>query len=101
MKINSVGIDAYRQLSDNSQVNRRNQAENTENSKKTGQVEIPIQENRISSKVGVKLQQGNFLDRLTTEEKQALEMLFSKYGVDGSKSTDSAPKTGILVDFKA
>ena len=101
MKVNPVGIDAYRQLGDNSQVNRRNQAEGAENTRKTGKVEIPIQENRISSKLGVKLQKGNFLDQLTNEEKQALEMLFSKYGVNGKLSTDSTPKTGILVDFKA
>ncbi len=101
MKINSVGIEAYRQLGGNAQVNRHSQSGKTESALKSGRVEIPIQDNRVSSKLGVKLKEGSFLDRLTPEEKQALEMLFSKYGAGGVNGSSDSLKPGTFVDFKA
>ncbi len=108
MKINAVGIDAYRQMQNDSKVNSRQVAtQNQSKAENTGKVNLPGQTSRISSKLAVKLQEGSFDDLLSTEEKQALEMMFDRFKtagmLDGGYAEDGAveqPILGTLVDVK-
>jgi hypothetical protein len=78
MKINPVGVETYRQAMGKPQVENKPMPEN-----KTGineaKVKIPGQTDNAGSKLSVKLKPGAFVDMLSTEEKQALELLFAKY----------------------
>lgn len=80
MNINAVGINAYRQLDTDNQTARRQNAEQTTNSTTAReQVEITGQAAKTGSALGVKINRGAFEDILTTQEKEALEMVFAKF----------------------
>jgi hypothetical protein len=85
MKINAIGIDAYRQATE-TQSGRKSIASQSENkTEQTEKIKIPGQGNTVGSKLSVRLKSGTFLDQLSGEEKQALELLFDKFrqmGVD-------------------
>jgi hypothetical protein len=108
MKINSIGIDAYRQTAANTQTSKKaTLAENESKINQSNKVSIPVQENTITSRLAVKLKSGDFTDMLSTEEKKALEMLFEKFG--GSVGSAGYSKTsgvenkalvGNIVDVK-
>jgi len=78
MKINPVGVETYRQAMGKPQVEYKPMPGN-----KTGinnaKVRIPGQTDDTGSKLSVKLKPGTFVDMLSSEEKQALELLFAKY----------------------
>jgi len=80
MNINSVGINAYRQLDVDNQVSRRQDADQTARSQETKTpVEIAGQTTQTKSALGVKLNRGAFDEILNTQEKEALEMVFEKF----------------------
>ncbi|UCD17468.1 MAG: hypothetical protein JSV44_00750 [Candidatus Zixiibacteriota bacterium] len=108
MNINSVGIDAYRQVRDDTQVTRRPVSEQQGKAvEKTDRVKIPGQVNKSGSRLAVKLRQGAFVDMLTEQEKQALELLFDRFRAAGVLDSGydkdgpaEKPPVGTLVDVK-
>jgi len=70
---------------------------------KTGKIQIPSRTDRIGSDLSVKLEGIDYAEMLSPEEKQALELLFEKYG-DKKGSMDSSasnkPELGTFVDVK-
>ncbi|MFH2037245.1 MAG: hypothetical protein ABIJ45_12645 [Candidatus Zixiibacteriota bacterium] len=92
MKINPIGIEAYRQTMEKSKTDVRPQIEKNAETSKSSAVHLPGQANKIGSKLANKLESGTFADMLTTEEKQAFEMVFEKFrqiaSADGSYRHD-------------
>ena len=104
MKINPIGVETYRQAMGKPQVENKAVAENKTRINET-RVKIPGQVEKTGSKLAVKLHPGSFVDMLSTEEKQALELLFAKY--NNVKQGDYSPggdtgqaHLGNLVDVK-
>ncbi len=80
MKINAVGIDAYRQTVNEAQVSRKSfSADNQVQAEKIDRVQIPGQGDNTGSRLAVQLKKGGFVDMLSEEEKRALEMVFEKF----------------------
>ena len=107
MKINAIGINSYRQAMEKPQVEKRPAPENQPNVKKSDSVSITDRADRVGSKLGVRLEPGTFVDMLSTEEKQALENVFEKYGRPGMLTGTYAKggqsetvKTGAHLDVK-
>ncbi len=106
MKISPIGIDAYRQANEKPQVENRQPAQK-EQAKRTDTVRIPERTQKTGSDISVKLKPGSFSDMLSTEEKQALDILFEKYREIGAKQAayskngrEDKPMTGNFVDVK-
>jgi hypothetical protein len=108
MKINPIGIQAYRQTVGEAQVNKKaTSTESVNNPGQTDRVVIPGQGDATGSKLSVQLKNGNFLDMLSTEERKALEMLFDKFKNAGSegltyekKGTSEKSRLGNIVDVR-
>lgn len=105
MKVNPIGIDAYRQAMDKPQVENRAAATKKEEAAKTSQVQIPGQVNKIGSKLAVKLKPGTFVDMLSAEEKKAFELVFEKFrqlttadGAYSKNGENNRQTTGNFVD---
>lgn len=106
MKINSIGINAYRQTVTENQKRIPTPGENAA-AKAADRVLIPGQEDSISSKLAVQLQRGKFADMLTPEERQALELIFEKFRLAGlgdehygQKAVQKSEHLGKVVDVK-
>jgi hypothetical protein len=106
MNINSIGINAYRQTTAESQIQKKNGTA-VDNKPQADGVTIPGQENNITSKLAVQLKRGKFADMLTNEERQALELIFEKFrlaGLEnenyGDKKAPSTEHLGKIVDVK-
>jgi hypothetical protein len=104
MKINPVGVETYRQAMTRPAVDNRTVAENKPKVNET-KINIPNETERTGSKLSVKLKPGTFTDMLSSEEKQALDMLFAKYNNikqgDYSRSNETGEtQLGNLVDIK-
>ena len=107
MNINSVGINAYRQLDVDNPVTRRQDADQAAQSQQTAKtpVEIAGQPPKTGSALGVKINRGAFDEILSAKEKEALEMIFEKFRSAAAQtatyerngSTDK-PQLGTLVD---
>jgi len=104
MKISSIGVNAYREMTTQAQTNQKPvPANRLDQSEKTSQVLIPGQTNALGSKLSVKLPNANYADMLSSEEKKALELLFEQYGNKfGSAASTSAGDAGLgnFVDVK-
>jgi len=107
MKINAVGINSYRQAMEKPQVEKQPAPENRTQVKKSDAVSIADRADRVGSKLAVRLEPGTFVDMLSTEEKQAFEKVFEKYGRPGmltgtyAKSGENqTANTGTHVDVK-
>jgi len=108
MKINSIGIEAYRQITNDSQVNKKSgSAENKMQTDRADRIQIPGQGDNIGSRLAVQLKKGSFIDMLSGEEKRALEMVFEKFRsleIDGrsydGKGTPRKSNLGNMVDVK-
>jgi len=108
MKINAVGIDAYRQVQNDTGLQTRQvPAQNQSKTENTEKVKIPNQTSRVGSKLAVKLKEGTFDDMLSPEEKMALETMFDRFKsagmLDAGYAEDGAveqPVLGTLVDVK-
>lgn len=79
MKINSIGVDAYRQAMVRPQADNRPVTGNDNQANRADRIRIPGQEERVGSKLSVRLKPGAFMDALSDEEKQAIELLFEKF----------------------
>ena len=104
MKINSIGINAYQEMTGRTQANKRPvETEKIEQVQKPGKVEIPSRLNKVGSDLSIRLEGEDYADMLSPEEKQALELLFEKYGDKRSLSnsnTAGQPGLGTFVDVK-
>ncbi len=103
MKINATGVDAYRNVTGDSQITRK--PVNTDNKAQTDRVQIPVQDKAPGSKLAVYLKNGSFADMLSPEEKKALEMIFEKFRGAESRSYEKngavdKPRLGSIVDIK-
>jgi hypothetical protein len=95
MKINSIGIEAYRHMAGKQQVNNRSEVDIKRQDVKSEQIQIPVQTDKVGSDLSVKLKPGTFVDMLSSEEKQAVNILFKKYA-DAAESVLS--KDGATVN---
>ena len=106
MKINPVGIQSYQQL------NRQNQppapAPKAEEAAAKDSVLIEPQTSLKKSAVAIKGPSGDYAKYLSTEERQALDLLFSRYA-DSSRfgaafradqGAEEKPALGSIVDVK-
>ena len=107
MKINAIGIDAYRQASEAQSGRKSIPSQNENKIDRTEKIQIPGQGNTVGSKLSVRLKSGTFMDQLSGEEKKALELLFDKFrqmGVDeASYKKDGSAKQahlGRVIDVK-
>ena len=106
MKVNSIGIDTYRQTMNKPAVDNKPVADGKSQVNAGQKIEIPGQPDKISSSLAIKLKSGAFADMLSAEEKEAIELLFAKYqnGNRGSAySSDGAASQahlGNVVDVK-
>ncbi len=106
MKINPIGIQSYQQL------NRQNQpqapAQKAEDTGVKESVLIEPQTSLKKSAVAIKGPSGNYAQYLSTEERQALDLLFSRYadsarfgaGFKADQETADSPTVGSVVDVK-
>ena len=108
MKINAAAIQSYQQITRQNRPGSE-QAEQTANRTAEKAVTIRPQEAGQSSRLAVQAQNGDYSEFLTTEENQAMEMLFSKFKDSdrfgpsyqrGLDSADSRSPVGQLVDVK-
>ena len=104
MKINSIGINAYQEMTGKAQANKKPvELNKSEQVQKTGKIQIPSRVDRVGSDLSVKLEGENYAEMLSPEEKQALELLFEKYGDKrgiANSSTTNRPGLGTFVDVK-
>jgi len=105
MKINSIGIQSYQEM-----VRRDNAAQrpdlNAETKKADGKVAIEPHNRATRSQMAVKAPKGSYSEFLSVEERQALELLFSRFkgneNVAASADAGSkAPTLGAWIDVKA
>jgi len=107
MKINPIGIDSYQQMMGKRQAENRPAVDDRKQVEKSSAVSIPGQGEKVGSELSVRLKPGTFVDMLSTDEKQAMEMFFDKYkGVapsEGIYSSDGKTENAHLgkqVDVK-
>lgn len=104
MKINSIGINAYQEMTGRAQANRKPVETNkSEQVQKTEKIQIPGRVDRVGSDLSVKLEGEDYAKMLSPEEKQALELLFEKYGARRGNENSNAtnrPELGTFVDVK-
>jgi hypothetical protein len=107
MKINQVGIQNYQQLG--RQENAKPFVTNNDtDSDSDNAISIEPKSSLPSSSLAVKMPSGTFADSLTTEERQALEMLFAKFresgrfsaGYKGGSEAVDEVGLGRIVDVK-
>jgi hypothetical protein len=108
MKINAAAIQSYQQIT---RQNRPGFEQAEQSTKPTAEkiVTIRPQEAEQPSRLAVQATKGNYSEFLTTEESQAMELLFSKFKDSdrfgpsyqrGLDSDDSRNPVGRLVDVK-
>ncbi|MCP4703807.1 MAG: hypothetical protein GY865_04280 [candidate division Zixibacteria bacterium] len=104
MNINSVGINAYRDMTGKTQTSKKPvEAEKTVQIQKPEKIKIPGRIDKIGSDVSIRLEGEEYAEMLSPEEKQALELLFDKYGDKRgmlNSGNSSRPGLGSFVDVK-
>jgi len=104
MKINSVGINAYQEMMGKANANKKPvETTKTEQIQKTEKIKIPGRTDKIGSDLSIKLAGQEYAEMLSPEEKQALELLFEKYGDKKGildSNTTNRPGLGTYVDVK-
>ncbi len=105
MKINSIGIQSYQEM-----VRRDNVAKqpppNTETKQANEKVAIEPHNRATRSQMAVKAPKGSYAEFLSVEERQALELLFSRFrgnenAANSSGSGVEVPTLGAWIDVKA
>ncbi|MDF1543624.1 MAG: hypothetical protein P1R58_00825 [bacterium] len=109
MKVNSIGIQSYQQVS---QQQARPAATATEEQSKSAdktKLSIPVQDASESSRLAIKAPGDSYAKFLSVEERQALDLLFGKfrdaerfgsgYNRDMEANNDGS-KLGRVVDLK-
>lgn len=97
MKVNSIGIEAYRQTIEKPQAENRPAAAGETRIKKAENLLIPTQGENTGSDISVRLKPGTFIDMLSDREKQAMEMFFERFNGAGS-SEGAYSKEGATKD---
>lgn len=100
MKVNNIGVNAYRQLIEQPQINRKEtESVQKKQTEKPGKINIPVQSDKVGSDLGVRVNGQEFLDMLTDQEKEAFEMVFDKFNsASGGKGGQNG--LGRFVDVK-
>jgi hypothetical protein len=88
MKVNSIGIEAYRHLIEKPQSENRPAEAGETRLKKAENLHIPTQEENAGSDISVRLKPGTFVDMLSDREKQAMEMFFERF--NGARAGEGA-----------
>ena len=98
MKVDAIGINSYQQLT-GQETNRQKGAEDSQESVQAQKtVTIPVQEQTETSRLAVKAPSGSYADYLSPEERNALDLLFSRYGDREAFNRDYSPKTNSRSD---
>lgn len=110
MKINPIGINSYQQLTGQDASRKPSTEKKAEVSLAQSTVLITPKSEATSSRLAVKAEAGSYADFLSPEEKNALELLFSRYTDRGrfgpsynrnaTEQEDSA-RLGNVLDLKA
>ena len=79
MKINPIGISSYQQLTGQEARRKSVAPENEQTGQSKATVAIPPQNETQSSRLAVKVEGGSYADFLSPEEKNALDLLFSRF----------------------
>jgi hypothetical protein len=105
MKVNSIGINTYQNLTSQEKTAQKPVEETTSMPPQAAPVTAEAQ----SSRLAVKAPSGTYADMLSVEERQALEILFSRFknnenfGATYRAGTNSAPREntlGRVIDIK-
>ena len=100
MKINSIGINAYQEMAGKAQANKKPVETTVTNQvQKADKIKIPGRTDRIGSDLSIKLEGEEYADLLSPEEKQALELLFEKYGGKRGSLNSNANNQQLLGTF--
>lgn len=79
MKINPIGIQSYQQTTRRDNAAVSSQTDQTRDAAVERQLSITPQRETEQSRLAVRAKNGNYADSLSPEEKQALEILFSRF----------------------
>jgi len=93
MKINPIGVEAYRQAG-NPPAGKNHKTEQPGPAAPNHRLKIPAREAELGSRLAVKLKSGTFLDNLSEAEKQALEIFFEKYDFDNKALYNKNGRSG-------
>ncbi len=106
MKINTIGINAYQNLNHQSKTADRKEPDATSLPNPANPAEISEAQ---GSRLAIKAPSGSYADLLSVEEKQALEVLFSRFrdnnrfGTTGQAENDANARENVLgriIDIK-
>jgi len=107
MKVNSIGIDSYRQTTGKTQVENRAATENRKQTEQATRIQIPGQGQKIGSDLSIRLRPGTFIDMLSDEERRAFELIFQKFnglsagdGVYARRDATNESHLGNYLDVK-
>lgn len=110
MKINPIGISSYQQLTGQDASRKPSADKKAEAPGAQSTVLITPQSEAKSSRLAVKAEAGSYADFLSPEEKNALELLFSRYTDRGrfgpsysrnATEQEESVRLGNVVDLKA
>jgi len=108
MKINPLGIQSYQQINQRENSLSKQVDKNDKAKENIDSVSITRQDEAALSKLAVKISSGSYADFLSPEEKNALDILFSRFKGDTrfgenfvNEKMDMSSKTlGSIVDIK-
>ena len=106
MNINPLGINTYRQGLQETPARQKAIPEKNPVNESKDSLTVPTSSQKIGSSLAVKLKSETFMDMLSAEEKEAIDMLFEKYQAKGngvySVEGSTAPKShlGNNVDIR-
>ncbi len=101
MKINSIGINTYRQMTERPAANRQPaEIETNKPAEPTGKINIPVQKEKINSDLGVRVSGSKFTEMLSAEEKKAFELVFEKFNANKANGNSGQDGLGRFVDVR-
>lgn len=107
MKINPLGIQSYQELTRRDNPAAQQQQAATETKQATEKVSIDPGSTVNSSRMAVRAEKGSFDEFLSVEERQALELLFSRFRgherfvTETADDAGAANSVGAWIDVKA
>ncbi|HOP06929.1 MAG TPA: hypothetical protein PLF13_06520 [candidate division Zixibacteria bacterium] len=94
MKINPLGIQSYQELIRRDNPAAQQQQTATETTQTTDKVAIDASDSTGSSRIAVKAEKGSYDEFLSVEERQALDLLFSRFRGHERFVTETADDSG-------
>jgi hypothetical protein len=91
MKINSIGINVYRQAIAAQPQDNKSSVKLASRADDNARVLLPGQDVKAPSRLAVKLPRGVFADLLTPEESEAIKMVFQKYDLSSDRPSTTDP----------